>query len=147
MKKEEKKVNKEKELTETLQRLQAEFENYKKREEKERQEFIKVASKDIIKKMLQILDNFELAFKNKSSGEEFVKGMELVYSQLFASLEENGLKHIECLNQKFNPELHEALLTEKSEKEPDTIIEELQKGYTLNNKVIRSSKVKVSKWK
>ena len=97
--------------------------------------------------MLQILDNFELAFKNKSSGEEFVKGMELVYSQLFASLEENGLKHIECLNQKFNPELHEALLTEKSEKEPDTIIEELQKGYTLNNKVIRSSKVKVSKWK
>jgi molecular chaperone GrpE len=133
------------ELTEALQRLQAEFENYKKREDKERKEFVGFANAELIKKVLQILDNFELAFKNTASGEEFVKGMELIYSQLHSTLEDTGLKHIECLNKPFDPEQHEALLTEESEKKPNTIIEELQKGYTLNDKVLRQSKVKVSK--
>jgi molecular chaperone GrpE len=132
------------ELTETLQRVQAEFENYKKRIEKENLEFKQFAAKEVIGRLLPILDNFELALKNKKDNEQFLKGMELIYSQFFSTLENLGLKKIDC-NGKFDPHLHEALMSEKSEKEPGTIIEEFQKGYILNNKVVRHSKVKVAK--
>ncbi|MBW2999723.1 nucleotide exchange factor GrpE, partial [Candidatus Woesearchaeota archaeon] len=132
------------ELTETLQRVQAEFENYKKRIEKESIEFKQFAAKEVVEKLLPILDNFELALKNTKENEQFLKGMELIYSQFFSTLENLGLKRINC-NGKFDPHLHEALMSEQSDKEPGTILEEFQKGYTLNNKVIRHSKVKVAK--
>jgi len=131
------------ELISHLQRLQAEFENYKKRNENDNAKFIKLANKELIKQLLPILDNFQLAFQNKDS-KEFVKGMELVFSQFYSCLEENGLKKIECKG-KFDPYIHEVLLTEESKQEPETILEELQSGFTLNNEVIRHSKVKVSK--
>jgi len=134
-----------KDLIDTLQRLQAEFENYKKRTEKENQEFRKFALQEFIKKLLPIIDNFELALENKDNKEEFVKGVELIYSELYTILEDAGLIKIEALNQKFDPYIHEALLAEKSDKEPNTIIEELQKGYKLHDKVLRHAKVKVSK--
>ena len=131
------------ELISHLQRLQAEFENYKKRNENDNAKFIKLANKELIKQLLPILDNFQLAFQNKDS-KEFVKGMELIYSNFFSILEENGLKKIDCKG-KFDPYKHEVLLTEKSKQEPETILEELQSGFTLNGEVIRNAKVKVSK--
>jgi len=135
-----------KELTDTLKRLQADFENYKKRIEKEYLEFRKNSLAEFIKKLLPVLDNFELTLNNKEKNKEFVKAVEMIYSELYTILEDEGLKKIEALNKKFDPYVHEALLAEKKKgKEPNIVIEELQKGYKLNDKILRNSKVKVSK--
>jgi molecular chaperone GrpE len=140
-----KKENKIKELTETVQRLQADFENYKKRTEKEKQEFVKYACQNIVLDLLPILDNFELALQHTKNQEEFVKGIELVYANFIDVLEKKGLKQINSINKEFNPVIHEALMQEKSKESPGTIIEEFQKGYMINDKVIRPTKVKVAK--
>jgi len=140
-----KKGDKVKELTDSLQRLQAEFENYKKYVDKEKADFLKYAKSDIIQKLLPVLDSFELALKNTKNQKEFIKGVELIFSQLHQTLENEGLKSINPVGQKFDPYQHEVLMKEKSDKEENTILEELQKGYMLYNKVIRHSKVKVSK--
>jgi len=134
------------ELTDTLQRLQAEFENYKKFVEKSQSEFRKYAHADLINQLLPILDSFELALKNTKDNEKLCKGVELIYSQFHSILEKQGLKKIAAKG-KLDPHLHEVLLKEESDKEEDTIIEELQKGYMLGEKVLRHSKVKVSKKK
>ncbi|MFH1771178.1 MAG: nucleotide exchange factor GrpE [archaeon] len=134
-----------KELTETLQRVQAEFENFKKRTEKEATEFKEYAETDLIKSLLSVLDNFELALNNHKSPREFLKGVELIYAQLFQSLEERGLTVIEAKGKQFNPYEHEALLTEASEEKENTVLEELQKGYRFKDKIIRHTKVKIAK--
>ncbi len=133
------------ELTETLQRLQAEFENYRKRTEKEKCEFVKCSNAQLIEKLLPVLDSFELAIKNHTDHEKFVKGVEMIYAQLFSALESEGLKPVECLGKKFDPYLHEALMHGSSEKEEGTITEEFQKGYMLNGNILRHSKVKICK--
>jgi molecular chaperone GrpE len=143
----EKLQNEIKDLTKTLQRLQAEFENYRKRCERESQNIIKLANEELIKDFLIVLDNFELALKNPTHKDEFYKGMELIYSQIITTLENNGLEPIKTLGGKFDPRIHEALLVEETEQEPNTITEELQKGYSLYDKVIRPAKVKISKKK
>jgi molecular chaperone GrpE len=132
------------ELTETLQRLQADFENYKKQVEKQNTNFKKSCKADFICKVLPILDSFELALKNNKDEAEFKKGVELIFSQFFQTLEDFGLRPIDT-NGKFDPYKHEVLLTEESDKEPDSIIQELQKGYMMDDFVIRHSKVKVAK--
>lgn len=132
-------------LTDSLQRTQAEFENYKKRTEITNQENIKYASKEIILTLLPILDNFELAIKHTSDSKEFIKGIELVYSQFLDVLESQGLKQIKSKDEQFDPAKHEALMQEYSKKQKGIILEEFQKGYSLNDKVIRQTKVKVSK--
>ena len=132
------------ELTDTLQRLQAEFENYKKRIDRENAEFVKYAKAELVYKLLPLLDTFEIALKNTSDKEKFVKGIEIVYAQLFSTLESEGLKPIEALGKKFDPYLHEVMLKEKSDKEDGVVLEELQKGYMLNGRVLRHSKVKIS---
>ena len=144
--KKEKKSDKEiiTELTDTLQRLQAEFENYKKQIEKEKGEFVKYSKADLIQKLLPLLDTFEIALKNTSDKEKFVKGIEMVYAQLFSTLECEGLKPIEALGKKFDPYLHEVMLKRKCDGDDGVVLEELQKGYTLNGKVLRHTKVKVS---
>ena len=134
-----------KELTDTLQRVQAEFENYKKRCERDSSEFVKIANAELIKKLLPTLDDFELALKNCRAKDDFYKGIELIYSHLIEALQSQGLKHIEAVGKKFDPYFHEALLTEESDQEENIILEEMQKGYLLNDKVIRHTKVKVSK--
>jgi|SRR3989344_8966125 len=133
-------------LTNTLKMVQADFENYKKRAQKEAQDFMKFANSSLIKNILPVLDNFELIFINENLKDDVKKGLQLVYSQLFETLEESGLKVIETKNQKFNPNFHEALLTEKNnDKENGMILEELQRGYLIGERVIRHSKVKVNK--
>ena len=142
---EEANLNKIKELTDSLQRLQAEFENYKKRIEKEKLEFVSFANKELILRILPVIDSFELALQNTNSYDEFVKGVKLIYTQLFSMLESLGVQKIKAQGEKFDPYKHEVMLQEKSDKEEGTIIEELQKGYLLSGRVIRHSKVKISK--
>ena len=132
------------ELTDTLKRLQAEFENYKKRVEKEKTEFAAYACSDIIEELLPVMDSFEIALKNTSEHEKFVKGVQMIYSQIYSALSSKGLKPIEAVGKKFDPYRHEVLMKEESEKEDDIVLEEFQKGYMLNDRVIRHSKVKVS---
>jgi molecular chaperone GrpE len=135
------------ELTDTLQHLQAEFENYKKRAAKESCELIKCANEDLILRILPIIDNFEIALKSCREKDGFYKGMELIYSQLIDTLHSQGLKHVDCVGKKFDPYYHEVLLTEESNEPENKILEELQKGYMLEDKVIRHSKVKIAKKK
>jgi molecular chaperone GrpE (heat shock protein) len=133
------------EMKDTLLRTQANYENFRKQTEKRVDEITLMAGKNIILKILPILDNFELALRNapKSDKQDLISGIELIYSQLHNILEEEGVKKIE-VKENFDPYYHEALMKVPSEKPENTIIEELQKGYTLNDKVIRHSKVKLS---
>ena len=134
-----------KELTELLQRTQANFENYRKQQEKRIQEIQEQANEELIVGLLTVLDNFELALKNKKDdkSKSFAKGIELIYSQLSNLLKDKGLKEIKTENEFFDPHFHEALMAVGSDKPENTIIEEMQKGFLLNDKVIRHAKVKV----
>ncbi len=132
-------------LTEMLQRLQAEFDNYRKRTDGECQNFKKYAEEGMIKSLLPVLDTFEFAFASKDKPEEFYKGVEMIYAQLYQMLEEKGLVRLQSEGEKFDPREHEALLTEESKGKENVVLEELQKGYKFNEKIIRMTKVKVSK--
>ncbi len=128
---------------EQLKYLQADFENYKKRVLKEREEFVNTANENLIKELLTIFDDFErslVLIKNKDD----LKGLELIYENFLKILKNFDLKRIEAVGKKFDPYYHEVLLKENSDKEEGIILEEFQKGYLLNGKVIRHSKVKVS---
>lgn len=134
------------ELTSTLQRLQADFDNYRKTVEKQQELIRKNAKVVIIAKLLPVIDSFTLALNNTQNKEEFTKGVELIYAQLFQTLEDLGVRPIPCTG-KFDPYKHEVLLQEESLAEPGTIIEELQRGYSLDDHIIRFSKVKIAKKK
>lgn len=128
----------------------AEFENIRKRLEREKQEAIKYANEEIISELLNILDDLErtvsLADKKNNNLDVFLKGVEMVLAHLYELLKKYGLKPIEAKDKPFDPNFHEALLQEERDDLPEhTVIEELQKGYMLFDKVIRTSKVKVSK--
>ncbi|MEM2933809.1 MAG: nucleotide exchange factor GrpE [Halobacteria archaeon] len=129
-----------------LQYLRADIENLKKFAEKEKMEYIKFANEELVKKMLPVLDSFESALKMKCENKGIIEGMEKIYRQLYEILEKEGLKFISAVGEKFDPFKHEAVAQiENKNAEENTILEELQKGYTFNSKVIRTSKVKVSK--
>ncbi|MBU4284324.1 MAG: nucleotide exchange factor GrpE [Nanoarchaeota archaeon] len=138
-------THKTRELTDSLQRLQAEFENYKKRIEREIQDLITYSSQNLIIKLLPIVNSFEIALKNHKDKNKFLEGMKLVFSQFYSTLEKEGLKQIDPLNEKFDPYKHEVIMHEKTDKKENTITEVLQKGYILNDKVIRHAKVKIAK--
>ncbi|MEK6984442.1 MAG: nucleotide exchange factor GrpE [Nanoarchaeota archaeon] len=131
-------------LTDTLKRLQAEFENFKKWNTKEKSEFVKYAHADIIANMLPVLDSFEIALKNTSDKEKFVEGIKMIYAQIHSILEAEGLRPIKAIGEKFDPYRHEVLMKQDSNNPEDVVLEEFQKGYMLNDKVLRHSKVKVS---
>ena len=133
------------ELTGLLQRVQADFENYKKTVERQRKDSAFYAKQDIIEKLLPILDSIELALKNNKDKEKFMKGVELIFSQFHTVLRSEGLRPIDSLGKKLDCYKHEVLMREDSDKEEDTVLEELQKGYMLDEKVIRHAKVKVAK--
>src|SRR3989338_8468052 len=127
-----------------LKYLQADFDNYRKKFEKEREQIIKLANETLIKELIIILDDFDAAIK-LSIEEENKKGLLTLKKKFFDILINQGLKEIEALGKKFNPEFHEVLCKELSKHNEDEIIDEIQKGYILKSKVIRHSKVKVSK--
>ncbi len=132
------------EMTELAKRTQANFENYRKQTEKRVEEIRETAAKDIILQVLPIIDNLELALKNVHEQSDFVKGIELIYSQLFSLLKVQGVEIIATENEKFDPYFHEALLKVESEFSENTILEEFQKGYLLKGQVLRHAKVKIS---
>jgi molecular chaperone GrpE len=141
-------VRKEKdELYDRLLRKAADFDNLRKRIEKEKREFQQYALTDIMGELIFILDNFERAFSHagESSGAEYQKGVELIYRQLKDSLEKRGLRPIETQGKKFDPNFHEAVAREeRNDLEEGTILEELQRGYFYQNRLLRPAMVKVS---
>jgi len=132
-----------------LLRIQADFDNYKKRLEKEKIEFIKFANEELMVEILKILDDFERAVEAGKSKHDFdilYKGVEMIHKDLKEFLKQKGLKEIEAKGKRFDPHEHEAMMQEERDDTPeDHVVEEFQKGYKLNDRVIRPSKVKVSK--
>lgn len=134
-----------------LKYLQADFENYKKMAAREKEEFVKFANEALIVKLLDVYENLERAVENGKKSEDkeaLLQGVEMTYKQLKEMLEKEGLVQIKAVGEKFDPFRHEALMQEAKENcEDGVILEEFQRGYTLNTKVVRYSKVKVSKKK
>ncbi len=133
-----------------LLRLQADFDNTRKRLDREKQDFVKFANEGIILELLNILDDLErtvaLAESKHQDLPAFLKGVEMILSHLYEMLKEYGIKPIEAQGKLFDPNYHEALMQADNIDVPEhTILEELQKGYLLNDRVIRTAKVKVSK--
>ena len=145
----EEKAKKSDEYYDRLLRLQADFDNYKKRLEKDKIEFIKFANEEIIAEILKILDDFERAVdagKIKHDFDILYKGIEMIHNDFKEFLKQKGLKEIEAEGKPFNPNEHEAMMQEETDEHPeDYIVEEFQKGYTFNGRVIRPAKVKVAK--
>lgn len=142
---EKKDVKKAAELTDSLQRLQAEFENYKKRMDKEKAEFAQYAAAEFMGKCLPILDMLDAALKNTEDHQKFVEGIQLLHKEFVDLLKKEGLHPIEAEGKQFDSHFHDVVMKEVSEKEEDTVLEEFQKGYMLKDKVLRHSKVKVAK--
>ena len=130
-------------------RLNAEFENQRKRLQKEKEEFVKYANEKLIIEFIDIMESLERGLENtkgSNNKDKFIHGMELIYKQLKNVLEKNGLAPIKALGEKFDPYRHEAMMqTPSDDNKEGTILEEFARGYMLNNKVIRYSKVRVSK--
>lgn len=123
--------------------LMADIDNLRKRFEREKQHIVQAANEALIKELLVVLDSFDAAIK-VSEGES-KKGLLMLEKKFFDILVEHGLEEIEAIGRQFNPNFHESLCREFSKKQDNEIIEVIQKGYTLDSKVIRTSKVKVSK--
>ncbi|MDE6209638.1 MAG: nucleotide exchange factor GrpE [Lachnospiraceae bacterium] len=136
------------ELNDKYMRTFAEFDNFRKRTEKEKAAMFEVGAKSIVEKILPIVDSFErgLATVSEEQKEEpFVSGMDKVYKQLMTTLEEAGVKPIEALNQEFNPDFHNAVMHIEDENIGENIVvEEFQKGYMYRENVVRHSMVKVA---
>jgi molecular chaperone GrpE len=139
-------ITKEKaEIQDLLQRRQAEFENYRRRSERERGELLEFAAMDTVKALLPILDDFERALKLEGSGKEFAKGMELIYQRLSEAMRKLGLEPISSDVPVFNPHIHHAVEMVDTKDHPDqTILEEYQRGYYFKGRLLRPAMVKVA---
>lgn len=146
--KKDKKDEKIEELTDKLTRQMAEFDNYRKRTEKEKSGMYEIGAKDVIEKILPVIDNFErglAAVPENQKEDSFVTGMEMVYKQIMTTLDGIGVKPIEAVGQEFNPDLHNAVMHVEDEELGENIVaEEFQKGYTYRDSVVRYSMVKVA---
>ena len=133
-------------LLDRLARLQAEFENARKRASKEQQDFREYAVADAVKVLLPILDSFERALNAKSQTGEFRSGMELIYKQLQDALTKLGVRAIPAKGEPFDPHLHQAIEMVDTREVPDHhVVEELQRGYKFKDRLLRPSMVKVAK--
>lgn len=139
------------ETTGLMKRIQADFENYKKRVEVEKQQLVQYTTAKISQKILTIIDTFDIALKNTCNQEQFTKGVELIYSQLTEILINENIRPILAIDQIFDPHKHEVMMQiqiEDDKKHKDgQIIEEFQKGYIIGDKILRTSKVKIVKIK
>ena len=135
-------------LTDKLTRQMAEFDNYRKRTEKEKSAMYEIGAKDIVEKILPVVDNFERGLQSvaeENKEDPFVQGMDKIYKQLMTTLEGIGVKPIEAVGQEFNPDFHNAVMhIEDEEAGENVVVEELQKGYMYRESVVRHSMVKVA---
>lgn len=146
-KKKDKKDEQIEELNDRLKRQMAEFENFRKRSEKEKSQMFDMGAKTIIEKILPVIDNFErglAAVPDDKKDDPFITGMDKVYKQMLTELEAAGVKPIECVGQEFDPDFHNAVMqVENDELESGTVAQELQKGYMYKDSVVRHSMVSV----
>lgn len=136
------------ELYERLLRLQADYENYRRRTKKERENDLKYKAQDLITELLPVLDNFERALQvevNDDQAKSFVDGIKMVHRQFKDALTKQGLEEIQTVGEQFDPHLHQAVMqVQDDEKESNEVVEELQKGYKLKDRIIRPAMVKVN---
>ena len=133
------------ELKELLLRRQAEFDNFRKRTEKERSEFLQYAGMELVRDMLPILDDFDRARKVEAGNPEYAKGVEMIYSRMYDTLKKVGLEPIEAEGKNFDPHLHQAVeRVETKDADDGTILGEFQRGYLFKGKLLRPSMVKVA---
>ena len=137
-------------LFDRLLRKQAEFDNFRKRIDRERSEFVQFASADLMKELLNALDSFDLALRNAAKdsgkgGESNLRGFELISKQIQDTLTRFGLKPLEAKGKKFDPNFHQAVSTiPTNDVEENTVMDEMRKGYTLNGRLLRPAMVSVS---
>lgn len=147
-KKKDKKDEQIEDLTDRLRRQMAEFENFRKRTEKEKSQMFDMGAKTIVEKVLPVIDNFErglAAVPEDKKEDAFVVGMDKIYKQFLTTLEEAGVKPIEAVGQEFDPNFHNAVMHVEDEELGENIVaEELQKGYMYRDAVVRHSMVKVA---
>ena len=146
-KKKDKKDEQIEELNDRLKRQMAEFENFRKRSEKEKSQMFDMGAKTIVEKILPVVDNFErglAAVPDDKKDDPFITGMDKVYKQMLTELDAAGVKPIECVGQEFDPDFHNAVMqVENDELESGTVAQELQKGYMYKDSVVRHSMVSV----
>ena len=147
-KKKDKKDEKIEELTDRVKRQMAEFDNFRKRTEKEKASMYQIGAREVIEKILPVVDNFERGLATileEDAGNPYAEGMEKIYKQLMTVLDDLGVKAIEAVGQEFNPDVHNAVMhVEDEEAGENVIVEEFQKGYLYKEQVVRHSMVKVS---
>ncbi|MFM2125941.1 MAG: hypothetical protein RL328_2392 [Acidobacteriota bacterium] len=133
------------ELNDRVLRTQAEFQNFRRRVEKEKLELSEYASMEAVRTLLPILDDFERAVKAETSGSEYAKGIELIHQRFGAALQKLGLEPIESEGQLFDPNLHHAVeMTETDEAPDQTVLAEYQRGYNFKGRLLRAAMVKVA---
>jgi len=141
------------ELNDKVLRLLAENQNIRKNHEREKEDILKYGSFNFASQILSLTDNLDRAFSIFKSNEKFkdkefleiTNGIELIEKDLLITLEKNSITYVDCLNKKFDPNFHQALSEIESEKDPGTVIEEIQKGYVLHDRLLRPSLVNVAK--
>ena len=132
-------------MRELLLRRQAEFDNFRKRTERERSDYLQYASMDAVRDLLPVLDDFDRALKAESGNADYAKGVEMIYSRMYESLKKLGLEPIEAVDQPFDPHLHQAIERVPTEDAPDnTVLGEFQRGYHFKGKLLRPSMVRVA---
>jgi len=133
------------ELHDLLLRRQAEFDNFRKRMEREKMEFAEYSAMGAVQEILSTIDDLERALKIKTADEEYARGMEMIHQRLTEALKRLGLEPIEAAGKKFDPNFHHAVQKQQSDDhEDDTVLEEYQKGYNFKNRLLRPAMVKVS---
>jgi molecular chaperone GrpE len=133
------------EIRDLLLRRQAEFENFRKRTEKERSDYLQYAAMDMVRDLLPILDDFERALKIEGAGPEYARGIEMIYNRMYETLKKMGLEPIVSDGKVFDPNLHQAVERVETKDSPDgTILGEFQKGYFFKGKLLRPTMVKVA---
>lgn len=129
--------------------LQADFENFKRMKAREKEDVLKFGNEVLIKELIPVIDNLERALDHAPQSEEnksIIDGVQMTLKEFLRVLQKAGVEQVQAVGTKFDPNLHEALFQEEREDmEPDTVVSELQKGYTLNGRLIRASRVSVSK--
>jgi molecular chaperone GrpE len=132
-------------LADRVLRSQAEFQNFRRRMDKEKLELIEYASTEAIRALLPVIDDFERALKIETADKEYAKGIELIYQRLFESLSRLGLEPLACVGQPFDPNLHNAVEMVETEDAPDhTVLAEYQRGFNFRSRLLRPAMVKVA---
>ena len=133
------------ELHDRLLRRQADFDNFRKRAERDRSDFLQFAGMEFAREMLPILDDFDRALKVETADANYAKGVELIYARMYETLKKMGLEPMDTVSKTFDPNLHQAVdRVETDEAEDQTILDEFQRGYTFKGKLLRPAMVKVA---